>query len=281
MLLRPLPYRDSDRLVEIYEDHSGVGLGLAYDADTPGGYVDLQRQMQMFESVAAVDGPNEFSLLADGGEPRTLTDESVTWNLFPMFGVNPCYGRLFTEDEDRPGHEHVVLLSYRLWRERFGGDRQILARDIRLDNRIAVKRYTVIGIMLPHFAFPDKNADIWIPRAFTDQQLSSHGEHFLKVFARLKDGVTLARANSDLQALPVQTRQLYPYERFLHRFFGERLQEAYTRDSRRGLLLLMTGVAVILLIACANLANLLLARSMKSDFVLHSVQAVTGSYGNC
>jgi hypothetical protein len=84
-----VPFRDSERLVEIYEDRGGVGLGLAYDADTPGGYVDLKRQTQIFEDVAAVDGSNEFSVLADGGEPRTVTDESVTWNLFPMLGVNP------------------------------------------------------------------------------------------------------------------------------------------------------------------------------------------------
>jgi putative ABC transport system permease protein len=279
VLLRPLPYRDPQRLVEIYEDHGGAGVGLAYDFDTPGGYADLKRQTQIFDDVAAVDGGNEFSLLADGGEARTVMDESVTWNLFPMLGVNPLYGRLFTEQEDRPEHEHVVLLSYRLWRDRFGGDRRILGHDIRLDNRVAVEKYTVIGIMPPHFAFPEKNADIWIPRAFTQQQLDSHGEHYLMVFARLKDRVTLLRANSDLQALADQARQLYPYERSLHKFFGERLQEAYTRDSRRGLLLLMTGVTFILLIACANLANLLLARSVARQREI-GLRAALGASSN-
>jgi predicted permease len=279
VLLRPLPYRDPQRLVEIYEDHGGVGVGLAYDFDTPGGYVDFKRQTQVFDDVAAVDAGNSFSLLADGGEARTVMDESVTWNLFPMLGVNPLYGRLFTEQEDRPGQEHVVLLSYRLWRDQFGGDRQILGHDIRLDNRIAVEKYTVIGIMPAHFAFPERNADIWIPRAFTEQQLDSHGEHYLMVFARLKDQVTLARANSDLQALADQTRQLYPYERSLHRFFGEQLQQAYTRDSRRGLLLLMTGVVFILLIACANLANLLLARSVTRQREI-GLRAALGASGS-
>jgi predicted permease len=279
VLLRPLPYRDSQRLLEIYEDHGGVGVGLTYDADTPGGYVDLKRQTHIFEDVAALDNGNVFSLAADGGEPRTVMDESVTWNLFPMLGVNPLYGRLFTEDEDRPGHEHVVLLSYRLWRERFGGDRQILGHDIRIDNRIAVERYTVIGIMPPHFAFPEKNADIWIPRAFTEQQLNSHGEHYLMVVARLKDGVTVTRANSDMLALADQTRQLYPYERSLHKFFGLPLQETYTRDSRRGLLLLMTSVAFILLIGCANLANLLLARSVARQREI-GLRAALGASGS-
>jgi predicted permease len=279
VLLRPLPYRDSQRLVEIYEDHSDSGVGLKYDLDTPGGYADLKRQTRIFEDVAAVDAGNEFSLQADGGEPRTLMEESVTWNLFPMLGANPLYGRLFTDDEDRPGHEHVVLLSYRLWRQRFGGDRQILGHDIRLDNRIAVEKYTVIGIMPPHFAFPEKNADIWIPRAFTEQQLNSHGEHYLLVFVRLKRAVTLARANSDMLTLADQTRQLYPYERSLHRFVGEPLQEAYTRDSRRGLLLLMTSVAFILLIGCANLANLLLARSIARQREI-GLRAALGASGS-
>lgn len=262
VLLRPLPYRDSHRLVEIYEDHSGSGIGLKYDADTPGAYGDLKRQVQIFQDVAAIDGGNQFSLQDDGSEPQSLTEESVTWNLFRMLGVSPLYGRLFTEDEDRPGNEHVVLLSFRLWQERFGGDREILGHNIRLDNRTAVEKYTVVGIMPPRFSFPEKNSDIWIPRGFSQRDYMSHGEHYLMVFARLQDGVSLSRANSELHAIAAQTRSLYPSEMSLHRFFAESLQEAYTRDSRRGLLLLMTAVAFILLLGCANLANLLLARSI-------------------
>jgi predicted permease len=262
VLLRALPYRDSNRLVEIYEDHSGSDLGLKYDLNTPGGYADLKGQGEVFQDVAAVDGGNQFGLQADGGEPRTLTEESVTWNLFPMLGVNPLVGRLFREDEDRPGHEHVVLLSFRLWQERFAGDRSVIGHEIRLDNRIAVERYTVVGIMPPHFSFPEKNVDIWIPRAFSERDYTSHGEHYVMVFAHLKDGVSVSQANSALQSLAVQTRHLYPFEISLHRFFAESLQEAYTRDARRGLLLLMTAGGFILLIACANLANLLLARAL-------------------
>ncbi len=112
VLLRPLPYRNPERLVEVYEDHGGVGPGLAYDADTPGGYVDLKRHTQIFEDLAALGSGNVFSLAEDGREPRTVTDESVTWNLLQMLGISPLYGRLFTEDEDRPRHEHVVLAGY-------------------------------------------------------------------------------------------------------------------------------------------------------------------------
>ena len=262
VLLRPLPYKDSQKLVEIYEDDSDRGVGLKYDADTPGSFGDLKRQTEIFRDVAAIDGGNLFSLQADGGgEPRIVTEESVTWNLFPMLGVNPLYGRLFTEDEDRPGDEHVVLLSFRLWQESFGGSKAILGQDIRLDNRTAVEKYTVIGIMPPHFSFPENNSDIWIPRGFSQRDYASHGEHYVMVFARLRDGITLSRANSDLQRLGKQSRRLYPAEKGLHRFFAEPLQDVYTRDSRRGLMLLMTAVGFILLIGCANLANLQLARS--------------------
>jgi putative ABC transport system permease protein len=262
VLLRPLPYRDSRGIVQIYEDHSGGGLGLKYDADTPGAYADLKRQSQIFEDVAAVAGPGHVTLLGEGGEPRSLTRENITWNLFPMLGVRPLYGRLFTEEEDSVGHEHVVLLSYHLWQDRYGGDPRILGRDIQIDQHASVERYTVIGIMPPRFSFPDENSDIWLPRALSQEEFDSHDEHELDVLAHLKNGVTLARANSDLQALADQARQLYPSEKSLRSFFAQPLQEAYTRESRRGILLLMTVVALILIIACANLANLLLSRSI-------------------
>src|SRR5262249_32897381 len=158
---------------------------------------------------------------------------------------------------DNPGHENVVLLSYHLWQDRFGGDPQILGRDIRLDHLASVERYTVIGVMPPHFSLPDDKDDIWIPRALSQAELNVHDSHELMVVARLRSGVTLARVNSDLQALADQTRRLYPSEESLRSFFAEPLQEAYTRELRRGLMLLMTAVAFILIIACANLANLL------------------------
>lgn len=261
VLLRPLPYKDSQKLVGIYEDGSGSGLGLEYDADTPGGYADFTRQKQIFSDVAAIDGGDRFSLVSEAGEARAVAQQAVTWNLFPMLHVHALYGRVFTQAEDQPGHEHVVVLSFRLWQEQFGGNPKIIGQDVRLDNRFSVARYTVIGVMPPHFSFPSKDADIWIPRAFSQAELESHGEHYLRVVARLRDGVTLSRANADLQTLADQTRQLYPYEKSLRRFFAEPLQASYTRDARGGLFLMMTAVGLILLIACANVASLLLSRA--------------------
>src|SRR5215469_10791174 len=278
VLLRPLPYRDSRRIVEIYEDHTALPLGRKYDADTPGAYADLKRQSQVFEDVVAVHGWNHISLHVDNGEPRSITEGLVSWNLFPMLGIRALYGRLFTAEEDTPGHEHVVLLSYHLWHDRFGGDQQILGRDIRLDHRGSVERYTVIGVMPPRFSFPDDSSDIWIPRALSQEELSGHDSHELMVLARLRNGVTLARVNSDLQALADQTRRLYPSEDTLRSFFAEPLQEAYTRESRRGLTLLMTAVAFILIIACVNLANLLLSRTIVRQREI-GVRAALGASG--
>jgi putative ABC transport system permease protein len=261
VLLRPLPYRNPERIVEIYEDHSGASVGRKYDADTPGAFADLKRQSRLFEDAAVVVVTHR-SLYADGGgEARSVNVGLVSWNLFPMLGVRALYGRLFTEKEDSPGHENVVLVSYHLWQDRFGGDQQILGRDIRLDHGGSVERYTVIGIMPPHFSFPDDKDDIWIPRALSQEDMDVHDSHELMVVARLKSGVTLARANSDLEVLAYQARRLYPSEQSLRSFFAERLQDTYTRESRRGLMLLMTAVAFILIIGCANLANLLLSRS--------------------
>jgi predicted permease len=259
VLLRPLPYRDPQRLVSIYEDHGSV-RGSSHNLDTPGGYIDLKRQTQAFEDVVAIDQAT-YALLGDGGDPRILTGELVTWSLFPMLGAKALYGRVFLPEEDRPGHENVVLLSFRLWKERFGGDKKIIGRYVRLNNRASTVKYTVVGIMPPHFSFPEKDVDVWVPRAFTSQQLASHWEHYLIVAGRLKQGISIAQANSELRVLSDQTRRQYDRERSLQRFFAEPLQETYTRDARSGLLLLMSAVGFILLIACANLASLLLSRS--------------------
>lgn len=276
VLLRPLPYRDSHRLIEIYEDHSGSGVGLQYDRVTPGAYADLKRQTQILDDVAAVVGSNHISLLGDGGEPRTVTETSATSNLFPMLGVHSLIGRAFTPEEDSPGHEHVALVSFHLWQDRFGGDPQILGHNIRLDHDGLVEQYAIIGIMPPHFSFPDQSSDIWIPLALSQQDLSNHVDHSFSLFARLRNGVSLARVNSDLRVLANQSRLLYPSENLLHSFFAEPLQEAYTGKSRPGLLLLMTASAFILLIACANLANLLLSRSITRQREI-AVRAALGA----
>jgi putative ABC transport system permease protein len=253
VLLRPLPFHDPKQLVNIYEDAGRSGGGRLDFA--PANYVDVKKQTDAFEDVAAVD-ENGFNLTAPGTEPQQLTGEMVTWNLFSLLGVRPLRGRVFLPEEDRPGFEHEVLLSHRLWRERFGENPGVLGTDVFLNGA----KYSVVGIMPPDFSFPDKDADVWIPRAFTARHLASRDENYLFVYGRLRPGVSVKQANAELLGLCNRLKQQTNVMRFVDAFVAEPLQLTYTRASRSGLILLTAAVAFILLIGCANLANLLLAR---------------------
>jgi putative ABC transport system permease protein len=259
VLLRSLPYRDARRLVYLYEN--GHSEGFAREDFTPANYLDCKTQIRAFEDVAAVDG-NSFNLTGGGGEPERLWGYMHTWNLFPMLGASPLLGRDFTAEEDQPGHQDVVLLSYRLWKRRFGADSAILGKDILLNDQ----KYTVLGVMPPGFSFPDKEVDLWMPRAFRSEELQSRGEHYLSVYARLRPGVSLEQANAELSVLAQQLRQQnMGVMRFVDGFVAEPLQQSYTRDVRTPLAVLLAAVALILVIACANVANLLLSRAMLRE----------------
>ncbi|MBV9303918.1 MAG: ABC transporter permease [Acidobacteriaceae bacterium] len=257
VLLRSLPYRDPTRLVSVWEDESSIGF--PRNTPAPGNYSDWTKQTQIFESVAAVDG-RSYNLTGSSGEPQRLQGGGVSQNFFSILGARPLLGRTFLPQEDHPGSDRVAIISYRLWKGRFGGDPKVIGRDIWLNN----EKYMVVGIMPPGFAFPAKDMDFWVPLGLTPQQLASRDEHYLnEVVARLRPGVTLARANADLQALARRLAKQFPDTNAgIQRFFAEPLRDTFTRDVQRGLILLMSAVALILLIACANIANLLLSRAV-------------------
>jgi MacB-like periplasmic core domain len=163
-----------------------------------------------------------------GGDPERLMGERYTWNIFSLLGVKPLVGRVFQPEEDRPGFEHVTLISYRLWHGRFGADPNVIGRDLVLNG----DKYRVIGVMPPGFSFPGKDADLWIPVAFTSQQLASRGEHYLQVVARLQPRVSLKQANAELQVLAQHLiRQNPDIMKFVDGFVAEPLQETYTRGT--------------------------------------------------
>jgi putative ABC transport system permease protein len=255
VLLRALPYREPQRLVSVFEDDSEIGF--PRNTPAPGNYADWKAQTQIFEDAAASSG-RIYNLTGDRGDPEKLDGAAVTQNLFSVLGTKPDLGRVFLPEEDRPGAVHVALIGHGLWMRRFGGDPSLVGRAILLNS----EKYTVVGVMAAGFAYPFGNDDLWTPMALTQGQLSDRGSHYLQVVARLRAGVTPAQANAELQVLCKRLARAYPDTNAgISRFFAEPLQDTYTHDARTGLIVLMAAVGFILLIACANIANLLLSRA--------------------
>ena len=256
VLLRPLQFRDSDRLVMIWED--AAFLGFPKNTPAPANYVDWKTQSKSFEDVAAT-AEWTFNLTGDG-TPERVAAYGVTANFFPIFGVSPALGRGFTPDDDRPGAHKVAVISHELWQTRYGSDPQIVNRDIQLDGQ----KYTVVGVAPAGFQFFESDVRLWVPLALDAEQLGSRGNHYLKVIARLKPGVTLKQAQADISAVMARIAKDHPDETFNGKVgaFVMPLREQLTGDVRSSLFVLLVAVAFVLLIACANVAGLLLARAV-------------------
>jgi predicted permease len=191
------------------------------------------------------------------GNPEQLNGTRVSSNLFSVLGVSPVLGRDFRSEDTIPGAGRVVILSHGLWLRRFGGDAAIIGREIRLDD----KNFTVIGVMPPGFLFPDRTTEIWVPWQLTKEKLAEHGSHFLTVTARLKPGVSLQTANAELATIAKQLEQEHPDSNAKVGAFAVPLREQLAGEIRPAILVLSGAVCFVLLIACANIANLLLARA--------------------
>jgi predicted permease len=252
VLLKPLPYNHPEQLVMVWEDASFIGF--ATNTPAPANYVDWKAQNQVFTDMAARRA-SSMSLTGDGA-PEELYGQRVTPNFFDVLGVQPAVGRVFTEEEDK-ANEQVVLLSYGLWLRRFGGDRSILGRSILL-NGVATK---VLGVMPKGFFFRERNVDYWTPLSFTPERWAQRNNHFLNVVARMKPGVTKERAQKDMDTIAARLQQQYPASNAKVGALVVPMQEDFAGDARNGLLVLQVASVFVLLIACSNLANLLLARS--------------------
>jgi putative ABC transport system permease protein len=256
VLLRPLPFRDPDNLVIVWEDATFAGF--PRNTPAPANYVDWKTQNQSFADMAA-SHESSFNLTGDG-EPERVAAYSVNYNFFPLFGVQPLLGRNFSAEEDRPGANKVAVLSYSLWQSRYGGDRQIINRDIQLNG----EKHTVIGVMPASFQFFESDVRLWVPLALDQEDLANRGGHYLKVVARLKPGVSIAQAQADMNAVMHRIAMDHPAETMEGKLGAVvlPLREQMVGQARSSLIVLLVAVAFVLLIACANVAGLLLARAV-------------------
>jgi putative ABC transport system permease protein len=253
ILLRPLPLKDPERLVSIWE--RGVRQGINQNEVAPANFFDLRNQSQAFESIGA-HGPQDINLTGDA-EPERLNGELVTANVFSILGVEPALGRTFLQNEDQPGQHRVVVLSERLWQRRFNGDPSIVNRNVTLNG----ESFTVAGVMPRGFFFPERETELWIPWSMEPEQASGRGDHYLRLIARLQPGTSLTQANADVESIAGRLSAEYPKTNEGLTFIVNSLHQDYAGDLRSPILILFAAVGLVLLIACANVANLLLAQA--------------------
>jgi putative ABC transport system permease protein len=255
VLLRPLPFKKPEQLVMVWEN--ATHLGFPKNTPSPPNFVDWQRQNAVFTGMAAM-AERSFNLTGVG-EPERLDGRRVSANLFDLLGVPPVLGRTFVPEDDRPG-AHVVILSDSLWQRRFGSDPSIIGGAVTLNG----ENYTVIGVMprsvqLP--AYGNWRDQLWVPIAFTNDEATERGSHFLDVVARIKPGITLKQAQAEMETIAARLAQQYPRTNTQIGATVTPLHEEIVGDIKPALLILLGAVGFVLLIACANVANLLLARA--------------------
>ena len=254
VLLRPLPFRDPDRLVMVWESHPEIRKLQVTVPD----FLDWQRQSQGFEQMAAYSFEAVNKVVLTGrGEPEQLQATMVSENLFALLGVKPAVGRSFLPEECQSGHDRVAMLSHALWQRRFGADPSILGKAIALD----LDSFTVVGIVAPDQAFPVW-ADVFLPLSLMEAEVrTSRVYHPLEVVARLRQESTLRQAQTEMGTIARQLQQAYPATNGTIGASVVPLLKDSVRDVQKPLFLLLGAVVLILLIACANVANLLLSRA--------------------
>jgi putative ABC transport system permease protein len=256
-LLRPLPFGEPGKLVRLWHVPPSKSFpGMKIFPLSPANYLDWKQQARSFESMT-IYCFTEFNLTGDG-DPESVWAARVSAEFFPTLEVQPMLGRVFRVDEDQVGHQREVILSYPYWKSRFGADRNIAGKTITLNNQ----SYTVVGVMSRSFRLPGW-AKMWTPMAFTDKERVVRGEHHYSAIARLNPAVTVTQAQAELDTIAKRLEQQYPEDDRGWGALALPLQEDMVSDVKPMLLVLFGAVGFVLLIACANVANLLLARVLS------------------
>ncbi len=263
VLLRPLPFEEPDRLVQIWHTPPQASFpGMSTFAVSPANFLDWRSRSHAFEGMSAY-GFGRYTLTGTG-RPEAVRMVAATSGFFSILRAKPLLGRTFLEEEDAPGRDHEVILSYNLWRGRYGADQDVVGKTIKLNE----EAFTVIGVMGPNFAFPisadaDNSPQMWKPLSWTDQERGIRDNHNYGVIARLKSGVTLQQGRGELDNISNQLALQYPGDNKGWGATAIPLREDLVGDVRPALLILLGAVTLVLLTACANVANLLLAKTLS------------------
>jgi putative ABC transport system permease protein len=254
LLLRPLPYPEAEQIVDVWHTPPQESFpGMTRFSVSPANYVDWKAQAQSFEQMAIFQD-NGFSL-SSGDEPVSVIGAAVSSEFFSVLRTQPKQGRAFLPEEEQVGRNQVVILGYELWQRAFGGNPQLLGQTLKLNSQ----SYTVIGIMPSGFQFPP-DVDLWVPLAWDEKERATRSIHDYVVMARLKADATVAQAQTEMSLISSRLEQQYPEDNKGWGAVVIPLQEDMIGDIRPALLVLFCAVGFVLLIACANVANLMLAR---------------------
>jgi putative ABC transport system permease protein len=256
VLLKPLPFRAPERLLVIWEKNPAQNRYKLYVA--PVNFLEWRRESREMEGMTAFQDIRITLTGGPGGhfDPEELNCQRVTADFLPLLGVQPVAGRAFRAEEDQPGHTNFVLLSHSLWQRRFGGDRTIPGKAIRLRNQT----YTVVGVLPPGFSMMTRDVDLWIPLGLTSNDPRSSSSRFLIVIGRLRAGTSQDRARAEMETVGSRLEQAYPAlnKGWRPSLFG--FESELTGNVRQALWVLLAAVGFLLLMACVNVANLLLAQ---------------------